>query len=421
MDSMASLLGVAICAVVFLQFAAWTTMTIRRIGLDRRQYELQQSLLRRRLELSSEPTVNPQAPAWNGFRRFIVHRRTEEATDCVSLTLVPEDGRPLPFFQPGQHLTIRLAIPGRSQPVIRCYSLSDAARTDHYRITVRAIGPTVENPSTPLGTASQFVFRQLRAGDRIEAKAPAGSFYLDLNDRRPTVLLAGGIGITPFMSMLNTLVQQRISREVLLVYGVQDGHRHPFKRHLAEIAQHSSLIDVVTCYSRPLPIDRIGVDYQVAGRVSMETIRQLVPSNNIPFYLCGPPTFMRDLFADLRAWGVPESCIQFEAFGPASIRQVKPTEPPSSGPPKSTLGTVVFQKSAKSVHVQADGPSILELAERADVEIPSGCRAGNCGTCQTRLISGQTAYLDDSGHAECDPGHILPCIARPKGDVVVDA
>jgi ferredoxin-NADP reductase len=399
----------------------WTALSIRRMVFDRRQFELQLTMLRRQVERIGQSDKRPSPGPWSGFRKFVVQDVVRETLDCVSLWLVPEDGRALPFYFPGQHLTVRLAIPGRSQPVVRCYTLSDSPHSDRYRITVRAIGQSAEQPGSAPGLASHFIHQNLRTGDRIDIKAPSGSFYLDLMDRRPLVMLAGGIGITPFISMLNTLVQQRIQREILLIYGVQNGDRHAFKSHLAEIARNFPLIDVVTCYSRPLPSDRQGADYQIAGRVSVGTIRKLVPSNQVPFYLCGPAEFMRDLLEGLREWGVPESCIHFEAFGPASIRNRKPADKPPTCGAATATATLTFQKSSQSTPHQAGGLSILELAEQADVNIASGCRAGNCGTCQVRLISGATAYIDDAAHAECAADHVLACVARPIGDVVVDA
>lgn len=415
------LIALLVGGAVLLQLALGAAVWVRRWQFDRRQFELSQKLLRRQLDLPAEPSAPADDFRWNGFRKFLVHSVQQESRDCVSFELVPEDERPLPFYFPGQHITVRLSIPGQSRHVVRCYSLSDAPHPDRFRITVRAVSAPRGAADIPPGVASNFLHQAVRAGDRVDVKAPSGSFYLDLNDRRPTVFLAGGIGITPLMAMLNTLAQHKIKREVLLLYGVHDGEHHTFKKSLAEIAQNHPHIHIVTCYSQPLPGDQPRADFQVAGRVSIELVRKLVPSNQVPFYLCGPPSFMQTLFAELKGWGVPESIIQFEAFGPASIRETKGAD--NAAAPASTQAAVnvSFQKSAKQIGWSGDSQSILDLAEQSDISIPSGCRAGNCGTCQTRLIAGQVAYRPSVTPAECEAGHVLPCVAVPLGDIVVEA
>jgi ferredoxin-NADP reductase len=232
------------------------------------------------------------------------------------------------------------------------------------------------------------------------------------------VLLAAGIGITPIMSMLRTLAEHRIHREDLLIYGVTHSKQHVFREALAGIARENPHIDIVTAYSRPLPQDQLGRDYQVEGRIHIDTIRRFVPTPQLPFYLCGPASFMHEIYTGLHSWGVLESNLHFEAFGPASIRKAKAV---AESAPESTSHRVTFQKSAEAGNCDSPGDSILELADRLGVTIPSGCRAGSCGTCQTRILSGKTTYPENVSPAECEPGHVLSCVARPASDVVVDA
>jgi ferredoxin-NADP reductase len=421
MEVLTPVIGVALGAIVLLQLALWTTIAIRRLYFDRQQFDLSQKLLRRQLEQPFDSESEDENLRWNGFRKFHIQNVQSEAKNCVSIDLVPEDGRRLPFHLPGQHIAVRLTVPGQSRPIIRCYSLSDAPSSERFRITVRALGPPRDLPNAPPGLASNYLSQHLTLGDRIDIKAPSGSFYLDLNDRRPVVCLAGGIGITPIMSMLNTMIQHKIKREVLLLYGVQNSEHHAFKSHLAKIAANCPHFNIVTCYSNPLATDKLGQDYQQAGRVSIDLIKKLVPSMHVPVYMCGPSGFMQTLFAALQEWGVPESLIHYEAFGPASVRQTRAAEKRLGGANATREYTVTFGKTGVTALWKSEAQSILDLAEQNDVSIPSGCRAGNCGTCQTRLLSGQVCYINDTAHAECDPGHVLACVARPTAQVVVEA
>ncbi len=421
MDLMTPVIGVAIGVIVLLQFVMWTAVAIRRLYFDRQQFELSQRMLRRQLEQPFDSQSELENLRWHGYRKFLIQSVQNEASNCVTIDLMPEDGRTLPFHLPGQHITFRLPVPGQSRPIVRCYSLSDAPSAERFRVTVRALGPPNENPNAPPGIASNYLNQHMSIGDRVDVKTPAGSFYLDLNDRRPVVLLAGGIGITPIMSMINTMVLHKIKREVLLLYGVQNSEHHPFKNQLAKISASCPHINIVTCYSNPLATDKDDADFKVSGRMSIDLIRKLVPSNQVPFYMCGPPTFMHDMFAALRDWGVPESLINFEAFGPASVRKTKTTNKTATNGNAGPEFGVTFGKSAVDIRWRSESQSILDLAEQSGVNIQSGCRAGNCGTCQTRLVSGQVCYINDAAHAECEPGHVLTCVARPTSDVIVDA
>ena len=168
-------------------------------------------------------SLPPPRPAWTGFRPFILRAKLRESEDVSSFHLVPEDGQPLPPYLPGQFLTVRLAIPGVERPVVRSYSLSDIAQPDHYRLTIRRIGSRAGEPQVKAGLASIHFHDRLAVGDRIEVKAPAGIFTIDVSQQdRPVVLIGGGIGITPLLSMLNAIAAAEAPREAWVLYGVRD-------------------------------------------------------------------------------------------------------------------------------------------------------------------------------------------------------
>ena len=164
--------------------------------------------------------MQPPTAEWPGYRTFYVKRKAQEGTakQVCSFYLVPEDGRPLAPFLPGQFLTFKLGVPsltGETQSVIRCYSLSDAPNPSHYRISVKR-APAPFGSQIPQGISSNYFHDHVEVGSQLQVRAPAGHFYIDRSDV-PVVLIGGGIGITPMLSMLNWCLKEQPGREVWLL------------------------------------------------------------------------------------------------------------------------------------------------------------------------------------------------------------
>ena len=351
--------------------------------------------------------------SWSGWRKFEIARKSLEAKDICSFYLKPHDRRPLPPFKPGQFLTFRLNIPGESKPVIRCYSLSDApGHADRYRNTIKRVPPPRDNPAAPPGQSSSYFHDILREGDIVDVKAPSGKFYLDMEKQSPVVLVGGGIGLTPVLSMLNAIADSGSKRETWFFYGLISREDHVMKEHLQALDQTHENIHVVACYSNPTDTCREGEDYTRQGWVSVDLFKEMLPSNNYDFYVCGPPPMMDAIVGGLADWGVPEARIHFEAFGPATVKKVAEGD-------DGTSFEVVFAKSGKAVTWTTAAGSLLDLAEREGIVIESGCRAGNCGTCVTAVKEGDVDYMNDPGEMP-DAGSCLTCIGKPKGRVVLD-
>ena len=163
--------------------------------------------------------------SWIGFRKFQVARKVCEdgAQQVCSFYLAPHDGRPLPAFQPGQFLTIQFYIKAATngqqravQPTVRCYSISDCAKSDCYRISVKRVAPPRDNADAPPGVVSNYLHDHVEEGDILDIKAPSGSFILETERAAPVVLIGGGVGITPVLTRIihkNTvaLVQMVVS------------------------------------------------------------------------------------------------------------------------------------------------------------------------------------------------------------------
>ncbi len=372
-------------------------------------------------------TTDPLRAAWQGYRLFKVAAIQREAESCHSVYLRPADGKPIAGFLPGQHLTIRLPMDDESKTHVRCYSLSSSFHPNFYRITVKAVASPMGRPELPVGLVSNYINHRLKEGATIEVKSPAGDFYLDAASSSPVILLAGGVGITPLMSMIQSTLINQPHRKMLLIYGSLNGQQHIFKHELDLLQRQSNNLTILNCYSTPLPEDCLGTDYQLAGRIDHSLLKQILPQADVTFYLCGPPPFMQSVYSALIDLGIDNSRIQFEAFGPASVERIVSSDS-GSGASISHEGQnaadqkfrVMFAQSAVSAEWDSPCSTLLDLANQHDVPIETGCRAGSCGTCETRLLSGSVNYPKHLS-IKCGAGSCLPCVAKPSSDIELEA
>jgi ferredoxin-NADP reductase/MOSC domain-containing protein YiiM len=361
------------------------------------------------------PRRPAQTAAWPGFRPFALREKVRESDDVASFHLVPEDGKSLPQYLPGQYLTVRVAIPGVERPVVRSYSLSDVAGTDHYRLTIKRIASRLADARAASGSVSNYFHDRLAVGDRIEAKAPSGTFTIDVAQHdRPVVLIAGGIGLTPLLSMLNGIVAANAPQETWLLCGVRNDREQIMRAYLEGIARTHQNIHLHIFHSRPeRETDDPGIH---GGHIDLAAMQRLLPTNACDFYVCGPPSMMDAVTRGLESWGVPTDRVHTEAFGPATVkRSVRGgTTQPDCG-----IDVTFARSGVTALWSRCESP-LLELAEEHSVAIDFGCRAGSCGTCVTRLVSGAVRYLRQP-NAPLERDEILPCIAVPSEPLSLDA
>lgn len=388
-----------------------------QVEAETRQVQaLFQAKIRSALENLQEKSIEER---WQGFRQFRVVRKEAECLDrsIMSFYLQPYHAETLPRFRSGQYLTVRFNhVPGQNQAVVRCYSLSDSYYEDYYRVSIKRLLPPPDKPQVAPGLSSNFFHDHIQVNDLVDVKAPSGNFYL--RDERPggVVLIAGGVGITPVLSMLNTLIANHSKRDIWFFYGLINSDQHAFKNYLEDIVSKNPHVHLQVCYSKPLPADERGVDYQHEGRVSVDLFKELLPSSNYQYYICGPGPMMASITEGLRAWGVPDRDVHFEAFGPASV--------PGKKKPAASSGQrakVILRASEQSLEWSGEFDNILALAAAQGVDLKSGCRMGNCSACQVRLLEGKILYPEGKPGAEIESGHCLLCVGVPDGDVVLDA
>ena len=362
-----------------------------------------------------------QAPAWPGFRPMRVARIHKESDSVTSFVLAAIDGQPLPLFQPGQFVVLRLRIdpdgdpdkdPGKP-PVLRSYSLSDLPAADHFRISVK---------SELNGIGSSFLCNRAREGDVLDVSAPRGSFTLRPG-QSSVVLLSAGVGATPVMSMLHSLAAEKSQREIWWIYGARNRVDHPFAEESRSLLKQLSGGRAYIVYSRPTASDRVGADFDAPGHIDTPLLEKIGVSQGSDFYLCGPTLFLQNMRDGLRNWGVPAGNVHTEIFGalesitPGMAQVVHtphlPQGPPGSGP------SVSFARSGITAAWDPKFASLLELAEACDVPVRWSCRTGVCHTCMTGLIAGSITYNPEPLERPA-PGNVLVCCSQPNAGVTLD-
>ncbi|HKX31687.1 MAG TPA: MOSC and FAD-binding oxidoreductase domain-containing protein [Blastocatellia bacterium] len=352
--------------------------------------------------------------ATSGFRSLKVASIDRESSSVVSLALEPADARPLTVPLAGQFVVLRLRPEADAPPVLRSYSLSGLPDAHRYRISVK---------KEPHGVASTFVSTQLHTGEVLDVSEPRGAFTLRPSDL-PAVLLSAGVGVTPVMAMLHALAAQASMRPVWWIFGARNRGDHPFAREardlLAKIPNARSHVQ----YSRPDPADRLGFDFDAAGRLTATVLEELGVPLESDFYLCGPPAFLADFTAGLAQRVVTPDRIHTELFGSGKSMTPGIAEAPRrpSHAPAGPVGEgprISFARTGLTVSWSSRFQSLLELAEACDVPVRWSCRTGVCHTCECGLISGSVKY-DPEPLDSPAAGNVLICCARPEEDSVID-
>ena len=336
---------------------------------------------------------------WQAWR---VLRVEQESRDIRSFYLEPPSDSSV-VFAPGQYIPVQVHIDGEAA-MIRTYSLSSAPSDGYLRISVKAQGP-----------ASRHLHERVKAGDMLDVRSPMGSFTLDEQSTRPLVLIGAGVGITPLLAMLREQLSKGQARRIHVFHGARSLADLPFRQELASLRQQAGgLLHVHRALSQPEDHAVAGQDYEFTGRLGIEQVKATLALDDYDFYLCGPGSFTQDLYEGLRTVHVPDARIHAEAFGPSTLRRHtdagQPTlqQPPAAREPVP----VYFAASAKEARWAPGSGTLLELAEARGLAPEFSCRGGSCGTCKTRLVSGQVHYPNPPAELP-EAGSVLICCAVP--------
>lgn len=327
----------------------------------------------------------------------------EETGSTKTFRMVSRDGH-LPPFQAGQYVNLFVDVDGvrTSRP----YSISSSpTQTAFYDITVRRVED---------GFVSSHLLDAVHAGDTFQSTSPSGQFYHNpLFHGEDLVFIAGGSGITPFMSMIREMSDRHLDRRIQLIYGNRSSEDIIFKKKIEKRSGRHKNLTVHTVISEP------GRDYSgLTGFITADLIKEVVEDiQEKMVYVCGPEAMYTFVLAELARLNIPRRRIRVEVFGPPSDVTCQP------GWPEGVDAADIFNVSipgGRIVDARAGEP-LMNSLERAGVTIEVSCRSGECSLCRTRLVSGKVFHPQGVKIRKSDRtyGYIHPCMAYPLEDLEI--
>ncbi|WP_375276078.1 2Fe-2S iron-sulfur cluster-binding protein [Methylorubrum thiocyanatum] len=368
------------------------------------------------------PRQTPARRAWSGVLK--VAQVVRETPLIKTFRLVEPSGAPLPFdYLPGQFMNVEVE-PTPGEVLRRAYTIaSSPTRQAYAELSIKREAQ---------GKVSQFLHDRVKVGDLLKVGAPYGAFTFTGLDEDSIVLVGGGVGITPLMSVLRYLTDRAWPGEIYFVYSARSTQEFVFRDELAYLQRRHPNLHVLATMTRSEGTDWMGPE----GQITKELLQSAVPDlARRRIHVCGPPPMMAALKELLAALGVPADRIHTEAFGPASLPAGKLQAAPPTPAEAARFGgatpavvkpmeavvapapnTVIFSRSGKSAALPADA-TVLEAAESAGVEIPWSCRVGICGICKVKLQQGSVSMEVEEGLPAEDKaaGLILACQAKSTG------
>jgi ferredoxin-NADP reductase/Fe-S-cluster-containing hydrogenase component 2 len=371
-----------------------------------RQVEIlpQPSMLKREpgLYMKNDPATGKIR--WRG--RVVLAEKEDVTPNVKTFRFKPINGSKIPFeYLPGQFLTLHIAPSG--VPTRRSYTIASTPTwPDRIEITVKR---------EEQGLVSRWLHDDLIPGDEIEIEAPNGAFYFTGKDADRVLLIGGGVGITPMMSVARYLTETGWPGIVHLILSFRTPRDFIFRDEITELEARNTKLRVTVTMSKP---DNSEPWSGARGHIDAALLSATVPDiASHRAHICGPPPMMDAVKAVLAGLGVAEGQIRTEAFG-----TVKRDPAAKSAVSPEVAGKVFFQDSNTTAPVFS-GSTILDAADQAGVFIDNACRSGTCGSCRVKLAKGavQMAVEDALSGEDKTEGYILACQAEITGDVVIDA
>ncbi len=256
-----------------------------------------------------------QQHGWTGWRPFSVGKKIVESAEITSFYLYPTDGGKVMPHVPGQYISIRVFLPEMNLYQSRQYSVSSTPTQDYYRISVKKEKGVQQDTD---GKISNYLHNFIDEGNNVDLTAPAGNFTLSEDLNAPVVLISGGVGVTPLMSMLQNLVDKDFIHDITWLHGCRSRNVHAFKGVLDKIALEKENVNLHIFYDLPTPQDK--KEGILEGFLDINKIANLPQFPGTRYYVCGPSVFIEKQFNDLLAKGIDKDAIYFEEFGPALLQ-----------------------------------------------------------------------------------------------------
>lgn len=249
---------------------------------------------------------------WSDYKEFKISKKVQESDVITSFYLAPTDGSSLPVYEAGQYITIRLSIAGEQFLFNRQYSLSSASNKEYFRISVKKEAAT-ENPD---GKVSNYLHSDINGDDTLEVTVPAGDFTL-IKEESPIVFISGGVGITPFMSMVATIAEEQPKREVNFIHSARNGAIQAFNEELISIKDRITNFQLSYIYEYPSEKDKLNPFFKKAGYLDTEWLKENAIVADGHYYVCGPVPFLQTVVKGLKDNGIDDAHIHYEFFGPS--------------------------------------------------------------------------------------------------------
>jgi ferredoxin-NADP reductase/Fe-S-cluster-containing hydrogenase component 2/putative sterol carrier protein len=360
-------------------------------------------------KLQREPALYEQNDAatgkikWHGA--LTVTEIIEVAHQVKTFRLANPAGGEIPFqYLPGQFLT--LDIEPRGIPTRRSYTIaSTPTRRNHIEITVKR---------EEHGLVSGWLHDELKPGGSLKLLAPNGTFVFTGNDAQSIVLIGGGVGMTPLMSVARYLTDSKWPGKIQMVLSFRKPSDYLFREEVGSLQARNPNLKVTVTLSNPGEESWPGP----TGRIDKAFLERVIPNiADQRVHLCGPPPMMDTVKTALNELGVPKANIKTEAFG-----TIKRNPAVAGARIGAVAGRIQFQRSQVGT-VVSEGATILDVADEADVYIDSACRSGTCGLCRVKLLSGRVRMEVEDALTEDEKtdGYILACQAEVETDVEIDA
>lgn len=362
-------------------------------------------------EITLNYEVNKLAYALHPQKQFVrIQKVIERDTDCKSFVLTADTEKGtenLAYFSAGQYLTVFLDIEGMK--LTRAYSISSSpkeALEGKYMLTVKYVQD---------GLASRYILDNWKEGDSVEVSAPEGFFeYNSLRDANTVIGVAGGSGITPFLSMAQAICDGDENFNLILLYGSREAGHILLKEEFDSIMGKTDKVKVIHVLSHE---KREGFEH---GFVTADLIRKYAPDTPYSVFLCGPQQMYTFVDKELEMLSLERKYIRHELFGEMHNPKAQTDYPDSA--PETIRITVTVRDETKTVTGSAND-SVLQILEKNGIRVPSRCRSGECGWCHSRLISGKVYIpkeIDGRRMADLKYGYIHPCASFGLSDLEIE-
>lgn len=251
---------------------------------------------------------------WTGWRPFLVKRKVAESSEITSFYLYPSDGGKVAVHQPGQYISVRTFLPQLNLKQARQYSISSAPNAEYYRISVKKEkGPDLDAN----GLISNYLHDEINENATLDLTAPAGNFILSREIDAPVTFISGGVGLTPFVSMLQSLVERKYTHPITWLHGCRNESVHAFKEKVSLIAAENEVVTQHVFYNQPTTEDKAAGILEGFLDINHVPALDLDPEGH--YFVCGPSVFIQKQYHDLVAAGIDKGRIYFEEFGPSVL------------------------------------------------------------------------------------------------------